>query len=139
MIVVLEKCLYLHSYLNFDISLFSKFFYNEPYNEAFVHPAMFSHDNAKRVAIIGGVNSAALREVLKHNYIEKIRWYPTVEGVSDDTCNIFSEEQFDCSDFVGRSQRCDNDEHVEIMTESSFKYHSLEFGEELFDILLIDM
>lgn len=41
------------------------------YHEALVHPAMFARENPKRVAIIGGGEGATLREVLKHNTIER--------------------------------------------------------------------
>ena len=42
------------------------------YHEALVHPAMFAHENPRRVAIIGGGEGATLREVLKHNTVEKV-------------------------------------------------------------------
>jgi spermidine synthase len=41
------------------------------YHEALVHPALFSHSNPKRVAIIGGGEGATLREVLKHNTVSE--------------------------------------------------------------------
>ncbi|EEC49072.1 predicted protein, partial [Phaeodactylum tricornutum CCAP 1055/1] len=42
------------------------------YHESLVHPAMFSHQNPRRVAIIGGGEGAALREVLKHRTVEMV-------------------------------------------------------------------
>jgi len=41
------------------------------YHELLVHPAMFLHPNPRRVLIIGGGEGAALREVLKHNTVER--------------------------------------------------------------------
>ena len=41
------------------------------YHEALVHPALITHPNPKRVGIIGGGEGATLREVLKHNTVEK--------------------------------------------------------------------
>ena len=42
------------------------------YHEALVHPAMLTHNNPKRVAIIGGGEGATLREVLKHKSVEHV-------------------------------------------------------------------
>lgn len=42
------------------------------YHEALVHPGLFSHPNPKRVAIIGGGEGATLREILKHDTVEKV-------------------------------------------------------------------
>ncbi len=41
------------------------------YHEALVHPAMLLHPNPKKVFIFGGGEGATLREVLKHNSVEK--------------------------------------------------------------------
>ncbi|MCX8204569.1 MAG: spermidine synthase, partial [Candidatus Nezhaarchaeota archaeon] len=42
------------------------------YHEALVHPAMFTHPNPCRVAIIGGGEGATAREVLKHRCVEEV-------------------------------------------------------------------
>ncbi|MEM4699972.1 MAG: polyamine aminopropyltransferase [Candidatus Nezhaarchaeales archaeon] len=42
------------------------------YHEALVHPAMFTHPNPRRVAIIGGGEGATAREVLKHRCVEDV-------------------------------------------------------------------
>lgn len=41
------------------------------YHEALVHPAMITHPDPKRVAIIGGGEGATLREVLKHRTVRE--------------------------------------------------------------------
>ncbi|ABM79935.1 polyamine aminopropyltransferase [Hyperthermus butylicus] len=41
------------------------------YHETLVHPAMTVHPNPRRVLILGGGEGATLREVLKHNTVEK--------------------------------------------------------------------
>ena len=43
-----------------------------PYHESIVHPAMMSHPDPRRVAIIGGGEGATLREVLKHRGVEEV-------------------------------------------------------------------
>ncbi|HIQ23484.1 MAG TPA: polyamine aminopropyltransferase [Pyrodictium delaneyi] len=41
------------------------------YHEALVHPAMSVHPEPKRVLILGGGEGATLRDVLRHNTVEK--------------------------------------------------------------------
>ena len=41
------------------------------YHEMMTHPALFTHARAKRVVIIGGGDCGTLREVLKHDEVEK--------------------------------------------------------------------
>jgi spermidine synthase len=41
------------------------------YHEMMTHPALFTHARAKRVVIIGGGDCGTLREVLKHEEVEK--------------------------------------------------------------------
>ncbi len=42
------------------------------YHEMMAHPALFSHQNPKKVLIIGGGDCGTLREVLKHSAIEHV-------------------------------------------------------------------
>ncbi len=42
------------------------------YHEMMAHPALFSHQNPRHVAIIGGGDCGTLREVAKHSCVEKI-------------------------------------------------------------------
>jgi len=44
---------------------------NFVYHEMLSHPAMFTHPNPKQVAIIGGGDCGTLREVLRHDSVEK--------------------------------------------------------------------
>ncbi len=41
------------------------------YHEALVHPALFTHPEPSRVAVIGGGDGGALREVLKHRCVKE--------------------------------------------------------------------
>ena len=41
------------------------------YHEMMSHPALFAHPNPKRIVIIGGGDCGTLREVLKHQEVEK--------------------------------------------------------------------
>jgi len=42
------------------------------YHEMIAHPAMFSHGNVKKVLVIGGGDGGTVREVLKHEGVEKV-------------------------------------------------------------------
>jgi spermidine synthase len=42
------------------------------YHEMMTHPALFTHARAKRVVIIGGGDCGTLREVLRHEEVEKV-------------------------------------------------------------------
>lgn len=44
------------------------------YHEMLVHPAMLSHPNPKRVAVIGGGDGGAVREILQHPSVEEVVW-----------------------------------------------------------------
>lgn len=45
---------------------------NFVYHEMMTHPALFTHPDPKRVAIIGGGDCGSLREVLKHDTVESV-------------------------------------------------------------------
>ena len=42
------------------------------YHEMMAHPALFTHEDPKRVAIIGGGDCGTLREVLRHPDVERV-------------------------------------------------------------------
>ncbi|HIQ32239.1 MAG TPA: spermidine synthase [Methanothermococcus okinawensis] len=42
------------------------------YHELITHPAMFTHPNPKKVLVIGGGDGGTIREVLKHDSVERI-------------------------------------------------------------------
>lgn len=51
------------------------------YHEMLTHVVMHSHPEAKRVAVIGGGDGGALREVLKHDSVEKLYFIEIDEEV----------------------------------------------------------
>ena len=42
------------------------------YHEMISHPAVFSHGNAKNILVIGGGDGGSVRELLKHDSVEKV-------------------------------------------------------------------
>jgi spermidine synthase len=113
------------------------------YHEALVHPAMFTHRNPERVAIIGGGEGATLREVLKHNTVEKV-----VMVEIDEQMVRLSREYLpswsDCSVIVGSSRNCFDDPRSEVHYTDAFQWFidrfptSGERAEEPFDVIIMD-
>jgi len=120
---------------------------NEAYHEALVQPGMFAHPNPKRVAIIGGGEGATLRQVLKHNTVEKVKMIEIDETMVK-VSRKFLPDWNDCSDILGSADWCGDDERAEIYCEdalawfnnrfSDAKIDTEEFQEEQFDVLIMD-
>ena len=116
-----------------------------PYHEALVHPAMFTHKNPKRVAIIGGGEGATLREVLKHNTVEKVVMIEIDEAMVK-AAREFLPDWNDCSNLAGRRANCFDDPRAEVFFEDAFKWFidrfsddgSLKGTEEPFDVIIMD-
>ena len=115
---------------------------NAAYHESLVQPALFTHKNPKRVAIIGGGECATLREVLKHSTVEKVVMIE-IDQVMMDTARSFLQEWNDCSDLEGSNGNCIDDPRAEIYAEDAFKwfadrYSNPDSGEEPFDVIIMD-
>jgi spermidine synthase len=112
------------------------------YHEALVHPAMFAHPNPKRVAIIGGGEGATLREVLKHNTVEKVVMIEIDRGVVD-LSKKYLPEWSDCSMLAGSAADCFEDARTELHCEDAFGWFIHRYGgdkilEEPFDVIIMD-
>ena len=114
------------------------------YHEALVHPAMFAHDNPKRVAIIGGGEGATLREVLKHNTIEKVVMIE-IDEMMVKISREYLPEWNDCSNIEGSSETCFDDPRTEMHYVDAFAWFTDRFineesnvDEEPFDVIIID-
>ena len=115
------------------------------YHEALVHPAMIASREPKRVVIIGGGEGAVLREVLKHNTVEKVVVLE-VDAKVTDVSKEFLHEWTDCSHLVGGSLSCFDDPRVELHLVDAVDWFMDNFGEEegdilerdTFDVVLID-
>jgi hypothetical protein len=92
--------------------------YDQIYSEALVHPVMFSHDNPKRVAIIGKGTGATLREVLKHKTVEKV----VIVGADAESLQAFTKlypQHSDCSTLEGIAPYCYDDARVELISDET--------------------
>ena len=116
-----------------------------PYHESIVHPAMFTHENPKRVAIIGGGEGATLREVLKHKTVEKAVMIEIDEDVVE-LSREYLKEWSDCSDLVGSSNTCFEDPRAEVRYEDAMQYFISAFPSneavggsvDKFDVIVMD-
>ncbi|MCX8030923.1 MAG: polyamine aminopropyltransferase [Thermodesulfovibrionales bacterium] len=61
------------------------------YHEMLVHVLMHSHPNPKNVAVIGGGDGGAVREVLKHQCVEKVYFVEIDEEVINVSRKFFPE------------------------------------------------
>ncbi len=101
-----------------------------PYHESIVHPAMITHPNPKRVAVIGGGEGATVREILKHSTLEMVVMIEIDEGVVDLSTKYLPDWQ-DCSSIAhheGCDEWCFNDERADLRIEDALAYFNDNFG-----------
>ena len=101
-----------------------------PYHESIVHPAMITHPNPKRVAVIGGGEGATVREILKHSTLEKVVMIEIDEGVVNLSTKYLPEWQ-DCSSIAhhdGCAEWCFDDERAELRVDDALAYFNDNFG-----------
>lgn len=132
-----EKIVYL------DHIMQSRLFGEAAYHEALVHPAMFSHPNPRRAAIIGGGEGATLREVLKHNTIQTVTMVEIDEKMVR-TSREYLPEWSDCSNLVGRTASCFDDTRAEVIFADAIAWFVDRFGTnatrtvEKYDVIIMD-
>ena len=116
---------------------------NEAYHESLVQPAMFAHRNPKRVVIVGGGECATLREVLKHNTVEKV----TMVEIDEEMVHVSKENLpswSDCSDLEGSTEWCADDPRAEMRYEDALKwfldryFEKDSITEEKVDLMIMD-
>ncbi|KAL7538215.1 hypothetical protein ACHAWF_006023 [Thalassiosira exigua] len=116
------------------------------YHESIVHPAMITHPNPERVAIIGGGEGATLREVLKHNTVEEAAMVEIDEGVVELSRSHLPQWQ-DCSaisHYERAAEWCFDDERVNAKFEDAMSYFIDNFysnegqGAKAYDVVIMD-
>lgn len=130
-----------------DGVLQSTLYGDAPYHESIVHPAMITHPNPKRVAIIGGGEGATLREVLKHSTVEEAVMIEIDEGVVQMSKEHLPQWQ-DCSSISHHEDAADwclDDARASVLFEDAIAYFNTNFGptqqkyqEKPFDIIIMD-
>jgi spermidine synthase len=98
------------------------------YHEALVHPAMAAHGAPKKVAILGGGDGLALREVLK---------YPSVQQVTMVELDPHMTRLFATEPLLRRlNQNAFDSTRLKVINTDAFTW--LESQDEVFDIIVID-
>jgi len=99
------------------------------YYEAMVHPPMFAHISPRRVAIVGGGEGVIIREILKHNTIEKIVVIEK-DPVLVDVSRKHFETSCDCRNFEGVAPVCFDDSRVEMRYEDAIGFFMKNFDKD---------
>jgi spermidine synthase len=98
------------------------------YHESLVHPAMAAHGAPKRVAILGGGDGMALREVLKYPSVEQV----TLVELDPHISGLFTREPL-LRQLNGGSL---SSSRVRVVNADAFGW--LESHEDIFDVIVID-
>ena len=98
------------------------------YHEALVHPAMAAHGAAKRVAILGGGDGMAAREVLKYPGVEHI----TLVELDPQMTRLFSTHDT----LVRLNGGALNSPKLQVVNTDAFKW--LQETAETFDVIIVD-
>jgi len=97
------------------------------YHESLTHPPMFTHPHPHSVLIVGGGEGATLREVLKHNSVDKV-----------DMVDIDEELVKICEEYLPDfSKGAFNDPRVSLKFEDARKF--LEKNRGRYDCIIIDL
>lgn len=94
------------------------------YHEMLVHPIMLTHENPKRVLIIGGGDGGAVREVLKHNPKEVV-----LVEIDENVIKA-------CREHIGIDRGALDDPRVKVLFEDGLEF--VKNCEEHFDVLIVD-
>lgn len=127
----------------YDGVLQSRLFGDAAYYETLVHPAMFAHVEPERVAIIGGAEGGTLREVLKHNTVERVTMIELDRQLID-ICRTHLPEWSNCTSF-GTTPSCFDDPRVEMYHGDAVTWFIEHFGDEddvkeddKYDVIIMD-
>lgn len=96
------------------------------YHEMIAHPALFTHQNPKRVVIIGGGDCGTLKEVLRHPGVEKVTQIDIDEEVTKASQRFFPS-------LVASN----NDPRAELLFADGVKWVD-DAPDESIDVLIID-
>ncbi len=98
------------------------------YHEALVHPIMAAHGAPKRVAVLGGGDGMAVREVLKYPSVESV----TLVELDPAMTQLFSQTPA----LAALNSGSLSNARVKIINQDAFKF--LEESNNFFDIIIVD-
>jgi spermidine synthase len=98
------------------------------YHEALVHPAMAAHGAARKVAVLGGGDGMAVREILRYPGVESV----TLVELDPNMTQLFSQHEA-LARLNGGSL---SSPKVKVVNADAFKW--LEESKDLFDVIVVD-
>ncbi|WP_028602182.1 polyamine aminopropyltransferase [Ottowia thiooxydans] len=98
------------------------------YHEALVHPAMAAHGAPKKVAVLGGGDGMAVREILKYPSVEQV----TLVELDPNMTRLFNEHPTLAS-LNGHALASPK---VKVINTDAFKW--LQESQESFDVIVVD-
>jgi spermidine synthase len=98
------------------------------YHEALVHPAMAAHGHPRKVAILGGGDGMAAREVLRHPGVESV----TLVELDPHMTRLFSQNPA----LVRLNGGALTSPKLRVVQADAFRW--LEEGDETYDVVIVD-
>ncbi len=98
------------------------------YHEALVHPAMAAHGGPRRVAVLGGGDGMAVREILKYPGVQSV----TLVELDPAMTELFSQKP----ELVQLNAGALQSPKVRIINADAFSW--LETSSEAFDVMIVD-
>jgi spermidine synthase len=98
------------------------------YHEALVHPAMAAHGAPRKIAVLGGGDGMAVREILRYPQVESV----TLVELDPNMTRLFSSHET-LARLNGGSLASPK---VKIVNEDAFQW--LQSSQEMFDVIVVD-
>jgi len=95
------------------------------YHEMIVHVPMFTHPNPKSILVIGGGDGGSIREITRHNDLEKVQWVDIDEEVVEV-----------CRKYLPEWNPNQNNPIVNLKIEDGIKHMRESKG--LYDVIVVD-
>ncbi len=99
------------------------------YHETLVHPAMLTSQNRQNVLVLGGGDGMAVREVLKHEDVEKV----TLVDLDAKVTDLFMTHD----DLAQLNNFSLQDQRVKIVNQDAWKF--VQNASELYNVIIIDL
>ncbi len=96
------------------------------YHEMISHPAMFTHGNAKNILVIGGGDGGTVREVLRHEGVEKV----TMVEIDEEVIKS-------CKEFLPTIAVAFDNPKLELLVDDGIAF-AKNAAPESYDIIIID-
>ncbi|HEY8357631.1 MAG TPA: polyamine aminopropyltransferase [Ramlibacter sp.] len=98
------------------------------YHEALVHPAMAAHGAPRKVAVLGGGDGLAVREILRHPQVESV----TLVELDPNMTRLFAADER----LVALNAGALRSPKVKVVNTDAFQW--LQQTQEMFDVIVVD-